>query len=401
MKAPALQIPLLIAVASFALAPALHAVTPPPDGGYPNQNTAEGDDALFNLTTGLSNTAIGLNALYSTTTGESNTAVGVRALMSDTFGGGNTAIGVVALFANTSGMDNTAVGDGVLEGNTTGSDNTGVGRFALFTNKSGLFNVALGSLTMLDNTTGSYNVAIGLNASLVNSKGSHNVGIGDSALYSNEGSDNVAIGSGAGSALRTGDDNVEIANRGVKTDSGVVRIGKEGTQTSTYIAGITASPLADGVTVGISPTGQLGVRASSARFKEDIHPMARASEAILALKPVAFRYRKAIDPEGKAQYGLVAEEVEKVSPDLVAHDAAGQAFTVRYDEVNAMLLNEFLKEHRKVEAQGKEIVELKARGNEIAELKAMVREQAAQLQKVDERLEASPLVPQLVANGEK
>ena len=396
MKTPILQSPLLIALVSLAIVPALHAVTPPPDGGYPNQNTAVGDDALFSLTTGDSNTAIGLDALYFTTTGYSNTAVGVRALQSNTRGGGNTSVGVVSLFHNTSGMDNTAVGYGALSENTTGSDNTAVGRFTLNSNTTGLFNVALGSIAMLDNKNGSRNIAVGNDALLVNNSGNNNVALGDSALNNSEGSNNVAIGSGAGIGLRSGNNNVEIANPGVPGDSGVIRLGTEGTQTSIYVAGIMTSPSAEGVPVRINSNGQLGVRTSSARFKEHIRPMAKESEAILALKPVSFRYRKAVDSQGKAQFGLVAEEVEKVDPDLVAHDGQGRPFTVRYDEVNAMLLNEFLKEHRKVEEQGSEIAELKAM---VSELKADLQEQGVQVRQVNAQLQAkgNP-APRLVSN---
>ncbi len=163
------------------------------------------------------------------------------------------------------------------------------------------------------------------------------------------GNGNAALGFGAGENLTTGQNNIAIGNPGVTGESGIVRVGTEGTQTAVYMAGMTTSALAEGVPVGVSPTGQLGVKRSLARFKEVIKPMNKASEAIFSLQPVTFRYKKDIDPKGTPQFGLVAEEVEKIDSALVAHDEKGQPFTVRYEEVNAMLLNEFLKEHRKVE----------------------------------------------------
>ncbi len=246
--------------------------------------------------------------------------------------------------------------------------------------------------------TGFYNTAIGLNSLANNTSGSNN----------------IALGNYAGINLTSGNDNIDIGHAGVAEEAGTIHVGTEGTQTRSYMAGIMASPLADGVAVGISATGQLGVRGSSARLKEDIHPMAQASEAILALQPVAFRYRKAIDPQGKAHYGLVAEEVEKVNPDLVAHDAAGKPFTVRYDEVNAMLLNEFLKEHEKVEAQSttvtaqeKEIAALKAtvaqqaveQKRAIDALSAIVKAQAEQIQKVSAQVQTKQDGPRIVLAG--
>ncbi|MGH9805752.1 MAG: tail fiber domain-containing protein, partial [Terriglobia bacterium] len=263
---------------------------------------------------------------------------------------------------------------GALFENTTGSYNTASGYSALFFNTVGNDNTASGAGALFNNTTGDNNTAVGDNALLANTAGSKNIALGDSS----------------GSALTTGGDNIDIANKGAAGESGMIRIGTEGSQTAAFVAGIRTSPLVTGVAVavGISPTGQLGVRASSARFKEAIKPMDKASEALLALKPVTFRYKKELDPNAIPQFGLIAEQVAKVDPDLVARDVEGKPFTVRYDEVNAMLLNEFLKEHRKVAEQGQEIAELRTT---IAELKSTI-------EKVSARVEATEPAPRLVEN---
>lgn len=378
---PACHFAVLLALLCLAPAPASLAVTPPPDGGYANDNTAEGDDALFSLTTGYSNVAVGTEALFAETTGWENTAVGWRSLYSNTTGFENIALGTYSLYFNTNGAANTALGYAAMTGNKSGSQNTAVGYEALFLN-----------------STGTANVGVGLSALYGNFTGSSNVAVGEQALCQlNGGSNNIGIGFHAGDIV-TGNNNITIGNQGRSVESGVIRIGTTGTQTATYVAGIRETPLVQGaaVAIGITADGQLGVRASSARFKDAIKPMAEASEALLALKPVTFRYKK--DPGAVPQFGLVAEDVAKVDPDLVARDESGKPFTVRYEAVNAMLLNEFLKEHRKVEEQGGEIAELKAM---VAELQSGMQKQGAQLQKVNARLEASPLAPRVVSNGEK
>jgi hypothetical protein len=320
-----------LALTSFALSPIAQAVTPAPDGGYPHQNTAEGEDALFSLTTGVSNTAIGFEALFSNTIGSYNTANGIAALYNNTVSD-NTAAGAYALYSDTTGDDNTATGFDALYFNTVGRSNTGIGHDAL-----------------LNNTTGT-----------------NNIGIGDAA----------------GSNLTTGSNNINIGSTGSGGESNTIRIGVQGTQTATFIAGVSGTPIAGATGVAVSSSGQLGVRPSSARYKEAIQPMDNASEVILALKPVTFRYKKELDPRGIPQFGLVAEEVEKVNPDLVARDEQGKPYTVRYEAVNAMLLNEFLKARRQIDAQQKQIDAL-----------------TAGLQKVSAQLELSKAAPQKVVSN--
>jgi hypothetical protein len=383
-----LLIPLLLG--SFALSPTARGVLPAPDGGYPGQNTAEGTDALFSLTTGFYNTAIGFQALYSDTSAPYNTAVGANALYSNTDGFDNVANGAFALYSNTIGIRNTASGVFALGGNTSGLDNTATGSYALSSN-TGSNNTATGSSALYNNTTGNLNTASGQAALYNNNTGSSNTANGEAALFSNEtGSSNIALGVEAGFNLTTGDNNIDIGNQGVAAEANTIRIGTMGTQTATYIAGIMGKVVPRGIPVVINANGQLGTVTSSARFKEAVKPMDQASEAILAFKPVTFRYKKAIDPEGIPQFGLVAEEVEKVNPDLVVRDENRQIYTVRYEAVNAMLLNEFLKAHRKIEEQG----------TTIAQQQKQIDALAASLQKVSAQLEVSRPAAQTVLNDQ-
>jgi len=326
-------------LACFALSPTVQAQlpSPPPDGGYPNQNTAEGDNALFNLTTGFDNTAVGFNALFNNTTGRLNTANGSGALFHNTTGGVNTANGFNALRHNTTGTHNTATGAQALVFNTTGNGNT-----------------AFGTGTLAANTTGSFNIAVGYNA---------------------------------GANLTTGRDNIDIGTLGVAGESNTMRIGNA-KQTTTFITGISGVAVT-GAPVMVNAAGQLGVAASSRRFKEAIKPMDKASEAILALKPVTFHYKKAIDSNRTAQFGLVAEDVAKVNADLVTRDSDGKVYTVRYEAVNAMLLNEFLKEHKIVQEQGAII----------ARQQKQIEALAAGLQKVSAQIELTKPAPQTVLNN--
>jgi hypothetical protein len=332
-------LPVLIALTlgCFGLSPTARAVDPPPDGGYPNGTTAEGEDALFSLTTGDNNTAVGFHALFSNG------------------------------------------GDGAVErqgGGMHSDNNTAVGWIALQNNTGGRANTAIGSNAMPNNTDGDANIAVGVYALRDNSIGTRNTAIGTESLKKNiNGFDNIGVGYEAGKNNTTGSFNICIGNPGVDSDTNTIRIGTDGVHTKTVIAGINGVTVPDGVGVVIGSDGQLGTIVSSAAFKDNVKPMAKASEAILSLQPVSFRYKKEVDPKGIPQFGLVAEEVAKVDPDLVARDEQGKPYTVRYEAVNAMLLNEFLKEHKRNEKQEATIAELKS---QVQVLTATLKEQAAQ-----------------------
>ena len=316
----------------------------------------------MNVTTAGSNTATGFGALQNNGA-TANTANGANALFSNTIGIQNTATGFNALLNNTAGGHNTANGFSALQSNTTGNNNTANGQ---------------GALNLL--TTGSFNTADG-----------------QGALKSlTTGSNNVALGFSAGQTLTTGSNNIDIGNVGVAGDTGVTRIGNSPTTTATFIAGISGKAVANGVGVIVNSSGQLGTILSSARFKTDIKPMDKASEAILALSPVTFRYKQDVEPDGVPQFGLIAEEVEKVNPDLVVRDEAGKVTTVRYEAVNAMLLNEFLKEHKRVEEQQSKIEKQEAA---IARQQKQIEALTAGLQKVSAQLELNKPTQQTVLNN--
>jgi Chaperone of endosialidase len=414
-----------LALVCFGLSPATRAVSPAPDGGYPGQNTAEGEQALLSLTTGLWNTALGFQALKSDTTGYSNTATGGRALFSNTAGIQNTANGAFALFANTLGSGNSAFGFTALTSNTTGGVNTATGYFALTSNTTGgantangfatlgsnttgNFNTANGAEALEDNTTGFENTANGANALGDNTIGRLNTAIGSGALrWSITGNRNTAIGAGALSSgfNENGNDNIALgfeAGIFVGTANHVICIGSPGAHdvsNSCFIGNIrgktTENP--DAIPVLIDSDGQLGTRSSSRQYKTDIKPMDKASESILALKPVSFHYK--VHKDTTPQFGLIAEEVAQVNPDLVIYDADGKPYTVRYDAVNAMVLNEFLKEHRKNEEQEATIAkQRKDFDATLAQQQKQIHALTAGLEKVSAQLEASKPAPQVVNN---
>ena len=376
MKTPTLFIPCVhrslersafvsLLIGCFAISPA-QAVSPPPDGGYPGGNTAEGQNALLSLSSGTYNTAIGAFSNLSLTTGNFNTGVGAGTLLSNSGG------------AFQQGSQNTATGAGALLSNTTGPFNTANGAFALFNNAVGPDNTATGAQTLFNNTTGGFNTANGAFAMPSNATGNDNTAIGFLALANNTtGSGNIALGINAGFGVTTVDNVICIGHNGQNVGN------------SCYIGQIFNATSSGGIAVFINSDGKLGTNTSSRRFKEEIKVMDKTSEALFALKPVTFRYKKEIDPAGTSQFGLVAEEVEKVNPDLVVRDKEGKPYSVRYDQVNAMLLNEFLKAHRRMEEQDKRI----------EELTAQLKQQAAQIQKVSTRLEANKPTPQVVANN--
>ncbi len=388
---------IIFALVCFALVQNTQAVSPPPDGGYPGGNTAEGQNALLGLTSGYYNTAVGFSSLKSNTIGYLNTAVGINALSFNTTGSSNTANGAAALYSNTTGQHNIANGGYALFSNTAGYSNIAIGTYALYFNTTGNSNTAIGGNaglitgTLWDNTTGSNNTAVGALA-LRSSNGDGNTAVGSGALIDLSGSLNTALGVNAGQNLHGGEsNNIYIGANvgGVRGESNTIRIGNADI-TDTFISGISGTTVASGAAVFVDSNGHLGTVTSSKRFKEEIRPMNKTSEAIFSLEPVTFRYKKEIDPTGASQFGLVAEEVEQVNPELVARDANGKPYTVRYEAVNAMLLNEFLKEHRKVQ-------ELEANA---AQQQKQIEALTAGLQKVSAQLEASKLTPQVVANNQ-
>jgi len=453
---PALLVPLVLIC--FGLAPMAQAVGPDTDGTIPGSNNGEGIGVLVSRTTGVWNTGTGFEALSQLTAGNQNTATGLRALISDTNGGFNTATGVYSLFSNTSGFfnsatgayslannisgnnntangyaalyrnsaggntangyaalfsnttgdDNTANGINALNHNNTGSDNTASGGAALFSNTTGDVNTAISFDALAFNTIGDHNTAIGFDALISNTAGTFNTAVGAAALANNTGIGNTALGAGAGSAITFGTNVIAIGNVGANL-VGACFIGN--------IRGVTTANN-NAVNVMIDSAGQLGTISSSRRFKKEIKLMNKASEAILALKPVTFHYKS--DATNRPEFGLIAEEVAEVNPDLVVRDENGEIYTVRYDAVNAMSLNEFLKEHRKVEQQAREMQEQQAtiaqqrkdsqaksdkleatiaqQQKEMQAVIARLNEQAAQIQKVSTQLEVSKPAPRTVSN---
>jgi hypothetical protein len=468
----AVMLSMLACLGLAQLAPKAFGVSPAPDGGYPNFTTAEGLNALKNLTSGAGNTAVGWYSLFAAAggsyntgvgagtlvlnTGNENTAIGgaalllnhsavsntatgfgalvnndstgngvanwnsafgANALYSNTDGVQNSAFGESALYSNTIGNYNTAIGDNALRLNQSASANTAVGYFALNHNSDGANNTAVGAGALVNNDHGGGNTAMGTNALANNVHGANNAAVGGHALFNNDhggntavgvdalysnnqdantaiglsalsnnttGAFNTAVGQNAGSAATTGDNNVYIG-------AGVT--GVAGESDACYIASIFGQSAPSGASVSITSGNKLGTITSSKRFKDEIKPMDESSEALFALKPVTFRYKKNIDPAGIAQFGLVAEDVEKVNPDLVVRDRDGKPYSVRYDQVNAMLLNEFLKAHRKMEDQDRKMQEQETT---IAQLKkemetviAHAREQDSKIQGVSAQIEVN------------
>jgi Chaperone of endosialidase len=375
MKTNIASVVLILLFVHLAPLPTAQAVVPPPDGGYPNLNTAEGTNALLTLTTGAANTAVGWSSLRSVTIGgfntgvgagtlflntaDANTALGAAALLFNTTGDDNTAVGAAALLNNGDGASNTALGSFALRSNTVGNANTAVGRLALFDNIDGLGNTACGDSALVNNQIGNGNTAMGQRALTENISGGNNTALGLFAGSQITGSNNVAIGANALSES-AGSDNIAVgasAGSGVAGANNVICIGDAGdnVNNSCFIGHIRGVPTAqnNAIAVLIDSSGQLGTVSSSRRYKKEIKPMDKASEAILALKPVTFHYKT--DKMDRPEFGLIAEEVAEVNPNLVVHDENGEIYTVRYDAVNAMLLNEFLKARRQIDAQQKQI----------------------------------------------
>ena len=322
-------------------------------------NVADGNAALFRNQNGNANTATGAGALFNST-GNYNTANGYQALYSGQYAQNSTATGYQALYSGQNIQDDTATGYQSLYSENGGSENTASGYQSLYSNTDGKNLTATGWRSLYNNTLGVENTAVGHQALYNNSTGGQNTAVGSFALNGNTtGIGNTALGYQAGQNL-TGNNNIDIGNPGVAGEGGTIRIGGV-TQGQAFIAGIYGITAASGVAVYVNSSGQLGTFTSSSRFKTNIASMDDASDALLSLHPVKFRYRPEIDPQGIPQFGLVAEEVDKVDPELVARDDKNQIYSVRYEAVNAMLLNEFLKEHRKVEEQHTEIQDLQQR----------------------------------------
>jgi hypothetical protein len=451
-----LLIPLVLAWFALSSAPSAFGVSQPPDGGYAGNNTAEGTNALLSLTSGINNTAVGANALLHDTSGgynvaigsnalalntsgnfnmaigtealhnntaNANLAIGFRVLFFNTTGNNLTGVGAGALFQNTTGSSNTAVGAAALNSNTTGANNTAVGRQALFSNTTGYENTANGDYALHSNTTGFYNTANGFEALFSNTgsgntangyfalfsntTGVGNTANGDQALFANTtGNINTASGYSALGSNTTGNENTALgqgAGSNVTTADNVICIGAVGANVgnSCFIGNIwgVTTAINDAVPVLIDGLGQLGTVSSSRRFKKEIKLMDTASEAILALKPVTFQYKS--DKTNRPEFGLIAEQVAEVNPDLVVRDKNGEIYTVRYEAVNAMLLNEFLKEHRKVEEQEATIVQLKQDfQSKLAEQQKQIEALTAGLQRVSAQVEMSRPAPQMVLNNQ-
>jgi hypothetical protein len=355
-----------------------------------SDNTAIGCGALLSNFSGTQNTAVGSSALYGTNgaSGSYNTAIGFQSLRQNTTGNYNIASGFEALYSDTTGGANTASGAGALRSNTIADYNTADGANALYSNTEGYYNTASGADALYSNIKGNYNTALGM-----------------FALYSSTGGSNVAVGYQAGKNLTVGSNNIVIGAGllGTAGESNTTRIGKT-TQAKTLIGGIYGKTVASasGVAVRIDSTGKLGTVLSSARYKEQIKPMDNASEAILELEPVTFRYKQELDPNGVTQFGLIAEQVEKVSPDLVVRDEDGKVSTVRYEAVNAMLLNEFLKEHRRAEKEARTVAQLEAivaaQQKQIEALTVMVREVSNRVELTSARFQLAASNPSTITN---
>jgi len=373
-------------LAWVGLLPDTKAVSPAPDGGYPGGNTAEGQNALLSLTAGTYNTAVGVFSLLSnqegqfntgvgagtllTNTAHRNTATGAGALLSNSTGVKNTANGAFALFSNADGNSNTASGESALFYNTTGFNNTAIGYNALLSNTTAGDNTAIGTTALFSNTTGEFNIAIGSQALRDNVTGDGNTAIGDSAGFNITGSGNVCIGAGV---------------NGFAGESNITRIRNVYESVATERA------------VYVTSDNRIGTLASSRRYKEQIKPMEKASETIHSLRPVSFRYKKEIDPAQPVCFGLIAEEVADVNPNLVTLDCEGKPETVRYEAINAMLLSEFLKQHKAFLEERHKVEKLEAI---ISRQQKQIEALAAGLEKVSNQLQMDRPSAQIVDNSE-
>jgi hypothetical protein len=427
---------LSITLCWFALSSGIEAGCPS-IGGCTGQNTAVGDDSLFSLTSGIWNVGVGFQALFNDTTGNQNTGIGYQSLFSNVSGSHSTAIGGLALFGNTTGSDNVGVGFQTLSNNTTGNRNTGMGFRTLAFNSTNNDNTAVGWNALFNNRSINGNTAVGSGALFNAANSPENVAVGFHALNATSGTNgfNVAVGFQALDQVTTGGQNTAVGDNALGnvvtgtfntaigdlaglshtgSDSGNIDIGAfeegvAGESNVTRIGNIGNTAQSSGVFLTVEFVGgtKLGYVVSSRRYKEDIKPMEKASESLFALTPVTFRYKKDMDPSGTQQYGLIAEDVAKVNPDLVVNDQQGKPATLRFLNIQAMMLNEFLKEHKKVEEQQATIAQLKKdllatsaqQQEEIKALTATLKEQAKQIERVNALVTVTRPAPQLAGNN--
>ena len=355
---------------------------PNPTASDVTGNTAGGTEALIK-NVGTYNTAFGEYGLTANTTGDQNTSFGARALISNTTGSHNTGIGAEALFFNTGGNDNTATGFEALLSNTIGSYNTANGYHALYSNKIGNYNAAFGHGALRFNTTGSYNSAVGLQALNNTTTGGLNTAVGYNTLFRNKtGNGNIAMGTNAGYFLTAGSHNIYIGNPGIASESDSIRIGNA-LHKQIFIAGIrgTTTGFNNALPVVIDSKGQLGTISSSERFKKDIKDMNEASRRLFELRPVTYHYKQnSEDGKEPLEYGLIAEEVAKIYPDLVVYGADGKVETVQYQKLTPMLVNEVKRLNNLLQAEKDRNL---AQTQEITNLK----QQMTLLQAQSERIE--------------
>jgi Chaperone of endosialidase len=360
---------------------------------------AAGHQALaqcFVCSDGAFNTAIGTYSL-AINTGGGNTALGYAALNGNTTGGNNTATGYATLNNNTTGTANTASGYGALQENMTGSYSTAIGAYALGVNSTGGYDTAIGAYALPDNTSGTGNTAFGYAGLRSNTTGNNNISIGYQSLYYNAtGSNNIAMGYQAAYNVANGSNNIEIGNSGAGSDTGLIRIGVQGTQSTTFIAGISGTQVT-GAAVYVTSSGQLGVLASSDRYKTDIASMDPISEKLQRLRPVTFKLKA--DPNGVLQYGLIAEEVAKLYPELVIRDAQGVIQGVRYEELSPMLLNEAQQQQRTSARQRDRQVQMERELRGTQQQLIAMRQQIADLKQQNLSMQAA--IATLLAGGER
>jgi len=345
------------------------------------ENVAAGVGALYANSTGSFNEAYGFQSLNNNLAGSYNAAYGYLSLHKNQNGGNNTAIGTLALYSNVSSYNNTASGWQALYANT-GSDNTASGAAALESNTTGDDNTASGVAALETNNVGYQNTAYGAAALAANVSGNNNTAVGFSALNGTGGSANIGIGDFAGDLITSGSNNIDIGSNGASSDDSKIRIGTEGTQKSTFIAGIADSKVT-GAAVYVTSSGQLGVLASSERYKTDIESLGTTTQGLQQLRPVSFHLKT--DPGGAVQYGLIAEEVDKIYPELVIRDDKGVIQGVRYDELAPMLLNVVQEQGAKMKAQADDIVAVRA---EACGAKVEAHEATVQAEAVRQKLAA-------------